>query len=247
MFDKYGLYKTTFILLFLLNIIKCESSEKSEKQLRYDACYKLIQIKVEQERGHYKELTQEFTKEEINNILQYTLFECYQNINYYEAEELDSKNSKDIDIYQDNYAELTNIDKWEDLLRKKDESSLQYALIDLQKAYKDIQSGEIKINRYQKKQTQKQRKPNIDEYYQRDEDYDDERFNFPNDMDRDFELFGINFSNISPKIKNFIGITLIIIVFICIIIGLKWIQNIRGPNDKSKKKKNKKDKKEKKK
>ena len=242
MLKKNGLYKTIFILLFSLNIIKCGYSEKSEKQLRYDACYKLIQIKVEQERAHYKELTQEFTQEEINNILQYTLFECYQNINYYDAEELDSKNNKDVDIYQYNYAELSNFEKWEDLLRKKDENSIQYALMDLQNAYRDIQSGEIKINRYQKKQPQKQRKSNADEYNQRD---DNEQFNFPSDMDRDFELFGINFANISPKIKNIIGITLIIFVFVCVIIGLKWIQNIRGSKDKNKKKKNKKEKKEK--
>ena len=104
MFDKYDLYKTIFIILFSLNIIKCDSSEKSEKQLRYDACYKLIQIKMEHEKSLFKELSQEFNQEEINNILQYTLFECYQNINYYDAEEIDSKNNKDIDIYQDNYA-----------------------------------------------------------------------------------------------------------------------------------------------
>ena len=116
--------------------------------------------------------------------------------------------------------------------------------MDLQKAYRDIQSGEIKINRYQKKPSQRQRKPNTDDYNQKD---NDEQFNFPNDMERDFELFGINFSNISPTIKNIIGITLIIFVFVCVIIGLKWIQNIRGSNDKNKKKKNKKDKKEKKK
>jgi len=244
MFDKYDLYKTIFIILFSLNIIKCDSSEKSEKQLRYDACYKLIQIKMEHEKSLFKELSQEFNQEEINNILQYTLFECYQNINYYDAEEIDSKNNKDIDIYQDNYAELLNFEKWEDLLRKKDENSIQYALMDLQKAYRDIQSGEIKINRYQKKPSQRQRKPNTDDYNQKD---NDEQFNFPNDMERDFELFGINFSNISPTIKNIIGITLIIFVFVCVIIGLKWIQNIRGSNDKNKKKKNKKDKKEKKK
>ena len=89
------------------------------------------------------------TQEEINNILQYTLFECYQNINYYDAKEL--KIVKILIYIKKIIAELSNLDKWEDLLRKKDENSIQYALMDLQKAYRDIQSGEIKINRYQKK------------------------------------------------------------------------------------------------
>ena len=48
----------------------------------------------------------------------------------------------------------------EDLIRKKDEESIQYNVMNLQRAYKDIQSGEIKINRYNKKQNQKSRKIN---------------------------------------------------------------------------------------
>ena len=240
---EYGFFKTLFIF-FLINILKCDLYEKSEKQLRYDACYKLVQLKAEQEKSHFKELSADLSQEEINNVLQYTLFECYQNINYYDAEELDSKNANEIDIYQENYAELLNLEKWEDLLKKKDEYNIQLALRDLQKAYIDIQSGEIKINRYQKKPSQKYKKPSTNNYEQRDED---EQINFPSDMDRDFELFGINFSNLPTRLKNVIGFTLIIFIFVCIIGGLKWIQKIRGDNDKSKKKKNKKDKKDKKK
>ena len=239
MFSKYGIY----ILLFLIKFFKCEDSDKSEKQLKYDACYKLVQIKAEIESSHFKELSQDLKPEEINNVLQYTLFECYLNIIYYDAEDIDSKDPKDIDIYQDNYNELLDFQKWEELLKNKDENSIQYALMDLQKAYRDIQSGEIKVNRYQKKKTQKPKRADTDEYYQRD---NDEQYNIPRDMDREFEIFGVNFSNLSPKIKNIIGFILIIFVFSCIIIGLKWIQKIRGEKDKNKKKKNKKEKKEKK-
>ena len=47
--------------------------------------------------------------------------------------------------------------------------------MDLQKAYKDIQSGAIKINRYQKRpSSQKQEKINTNNYSPRD---DDEQFN----------------------------------------------------------------------
>ena len=235
MLFKYGIS----ILYFLIKLFNCEFSDKSEMQLRYDACYKLVQIKAELEHSHLKELSQDLSSEEINNILQYTLFECYQNIIYYDAEEVDSKDAKDIDIYQDNYNELLNFEKWEELLKNKDENRIQYALMDIQKAYRDIQSGAIKVNRYQKKKPQNQKKTNDDEYFQRDEN---EQY-IPRDMDGDFEIFGMNFSKLSPNIKNFIGFSLLILVFVCIFIGLNWIQKIRGENNKNKKKKNKKEKK----
>ena len=97
--------KSLFILItFLLQENLCESSsEKSEKQLKYDACYKLVQSRAEQDKDHFRELTSELKPEEVNNILQYSLFECYQNIDFYDAEFLDEKNIKEINIYQDKY------------------------------------------------------------------------------------------------------------------------------------------------
>ena len=88
--------KSLFILItFLLQENLCESStEKSEKQLKYDACYKLVQSRAEQDKDHFRELTSELKPEEVNNILQYSLFECYQNIDFYDAEFLDEKNIK---------------------------------------------------------------------------------------------------------------------------------------------------------
>jgi len=229
------------IFILLLTLIICESSlEKSEKQLKYDACYKLVQSRADQDREHFKELSSELKPEEVNNILQYSLFDCYQNIDYYDAEFIDEKNIKEINIYQDKYIDLLNFEKWEDLIRKKDEESIQYNVMNLQRAYKDIQSGEIKINRYAKKPNPKNRKINNDNMYEKTDD--DDRFFMPNDFDGDFELFGFNFSKLSPKFKNIVGFGLILLVFICIIIGLRWIQNIRGQNT-NKKKKNKKEKK----
>ena len=103
-----------FTLLFILTTFLfrenlCESSlDKSEKQLKYDACYKLVQARAEQDKEHFRELSAELKPEEVNNILQNSLFECYQNINYYDAEFIDEQNVKDIDIYQDKYLELLN-------------------------------------------------------------------------------------------------------------------------------------------
>ena len=236
-------FKSLLIIIpYLLEENLCESSlEKSEKQLKYDACYKLVQSRAEQDKEHFKELSQELKPEEVNNILQYSLFECYQNIDYYDAEFLDEKNVKEINAYQDKYIDLLNFEKWEELIRKKDEENIQYNVMNLQRAYRDIQSGEIKINRYPKKNNQKYKKiNNNDDYYGKEED--DDRFYVPNNIDGDFEVFGINFSKLSPRFKNIVGFGLIFLVFICVIMGLRWIQNIRGENG-NKKKKNKKEKK----
>ena len=227
---------------FLFQENFCESSlDKSEKQLKYDACYKLVQSRAGQEKEHFHELSSELKPEEVNNILQYSLFECYQNIDYYDAEYIDENNAKDIDIYQDKYLDLLNFEKWEDLIRKKDEESMKYNLMNLQPAYRDIQSGEIKINRYSKKHNPKYKKVNNEEAYDKNEEEND-RFYFPND-NGDFEVFGFNFSKLSPKFKNIVGFGLIFLVFICVIIGLRWIQNIRSQTMNNKKKKNKKEKK----
>ena len=231
-------FKLLFILItFLFRENLCESSlDKSEKQLKYDACYKLVQARAEQDKEHFRELSAELKPEEVNNILQNSLFECYQNINYYDAEFIDEQNVKDIDIYQDKYLELLNFEKWEDLIRKKDEENIKYNLMNLQRAYRDIQSGEIKINRYVKKPTQKTKKVNNEDSYNKNEEED--RFYFPSDGG-DFEIFGFNFSKLSPTFKNLVGFGLIIFVFICVIMGLRWIQNIRGQNVGNKKKKKK--------
>ena len=238
-----AIFKSLFIILsYLIQIRICESSlDKSEKQLKYDACYKLVQSRAEQDKEHFRELSSELKPEEVNNILQYSLFECYQNIDYYDAEFIDEKNAKDINIYQDKYIDLLNFEKWEDLIRKKDEENIKYNVMNLQRAYRDIQSGEIKINRYSKKTNQKYKRTNNEDSYGKENE--DDRFYFPNDMNGDFEIFGINFSKLSPKFKNIVGFGLIFLVFICVIMGLRWIQNIRGQNNNNKKKKNKKEKK----
>ena len=79
-------------------------------------------------------------------------------------------------------------------------------LFDIEQAYRDIQSGAIKVNRYQKKpQSQKQKRKNSDNYYNNNYNRDNnEQFHFPSDMDNDFKLFGVNFSNMPPLFKKII-------------------------------------------
>jgi len=61
-----------------------------------------------------------------------------------------------------------------------------------------------------------------------------------NEDDFDLNIFGFNLKNISQMWKNVIGIGLICIVFGSILIGMKWISNIREQGKKDKKKKKKK-------
>ena len=70
----FSIFKTLFIITSFYNYIFVSSQDKSEKQLKYDACYKLVQSRVEQEKSHFRELSSELKPEEVNNILQYSLF-----------------------------------------------------------------------------------------------------------------------------------------------------------------------------
>ena len=248
MFIIYMIHPINILISSFLyyEIITGSNKEKSVKQLKYDACYKLVQSRAEQDKRHFKELSSILKPEEINNILQYSLFECYQNIVYNDAEYVDD-NIKEINLYEEKYIELLNFEKWENLIQKKDENEIQYAVMELQRAYRDIQSGEIKIKKYNKKQNKQNneiyKKINYEDIYGKNEE-DVNEYYFPHDFGLDdFELFGVDFSKLSPKIKNVVGFGLIIFVFVCIIIGLRWIQNIRDKNNGNKKKKNKKEKK----
>ena len=61
-----NLFLNSIFIIFvsLLALIICESSiEKSEKQLKYDACYKLVQSRADQDREHFKELSSELKPE----------------------------------------------------------------------------------------------------------------------------------------------------------------------------------------
>ena len=239
----FSIFKTLFIITSFYKYIFVSSQDKSEKQLKYDACYRLVQSRVEQEKSHFRELSSELKPEEVNNILQYSLFECYQNIDYYDAEYIDEKKSN-IDIYDEKYIDLLNFEKWENLISKKDEKEIQNHVMNLQNAYRDIQSGEIVINKYNKKSNTQNKKNYGDNYNNnhKQNENNNEQVYIPNE--NEFELFGINFTNLSPTIKNIIGFGLIILVFCCVVYGLKWIQSIReGNNSNNKKKKNKKDKK----
>ena len=101
MFIIYMIHPINILISSFLyyEIITGSNKEKSVKQLKYDACYKLVQSRAEQDKRHFKELSSILKPEEINNILQYSLFECYQNIDFYDAEFLDEKNIKEINIY----------------------------------------------------------------------------------------------------------------------------------------------------
>ena len=219
-------YSTLVILIILFNFT---ISEKSDKQLKFDACYKLMLIKIKTDHAYFENLRKEDTRL-FDNAFQYALLYCYQNINYYDAEDIDSKDLKDIDINSESVKEYLSFEKYEKIFRNHNEAEFRQMSLELSEAIQDFQSGAIDLKKVQQHGASGE---NVN-YNQQNDGYT----GVPeDDMMKDFVLFGINFSKLPNNAKNIIGISLIIIIFLSVIGGLKWIQNIRQGSIKGKKKK----------
>lgn len=220
-------YTSLLIIIILLNFTL---TEKSDKQLKFDACYKLMNMKIQSDTQHYQELSKSMDKRLVDNIFQYALLNCYQHINYYDAEDYDTKSPYEIDINSEQISEYLSLEKWEKLFKNNNEAEFQQTAMELSEAIQDFQSGSIDFSKLQK---QNMGNENTN-YNQQNDDYK----GVPrDDMMQDFVLFGVNFSQFSSNTKNIIGISLIIFIFMAVIGGLKWIKNIREGNIKTKKKK----------
>ena len=72
----------------------CE--EKSDKQTKADACVKIIRSRIMQDREYFQELYKLFSKSEeakdqgLQRLYSYSLFNCFDQIGYFDAEEIDS-------------------------------------------------------------------------------------------------------------------------------------------------------------
>lgn len=243
--SKLGKPEKNLILFLIFNIciislIKCNSEDKGEKQMRFDACYKLVGKKVHKNNNYFKDLSSD--PNVVNEIIQDTIFNCYHLINYYDAEDIDNTPVEKLNVDKEDYAEYSNLKKWESLILSGNQEEINEAKMEIQDAFIDVQSGAIDMS-YLKENGGR-------DYMNRPKNQnkkvDDER-----DMSgvmggKDLIIFGYNFSNMSDNVKNIVGISLIIIIFILIIFGLKWIQSIRNGGIGGNKKKDKKDKKKKK-
>lgn len=234
--------KITLILIILIFQKVINQDEKSEKQIKMDACIKIVQLKLSKEMEYFREITKLMKNKEMkdeesfNHLFTLVLLSCYSQITYFDAEEIDLS-SKKIDLENEQISKLINLEKWESLFRENNQENIQIEMAQLNEAYLDIQNKEVNLDLLRKN-----RMNNIDDNNNNNEK--DERMDsiyMRNREDNlDFNIFGFNFTKLSDKYRYFIGCLLIAFVFLSVIYGLKWINDIRneGKSLKKKKKKN---------
>ena len=217
-------------IALILQVTLCSNEEKSDKQTKADACIKIFQSRIAQDRSYYTELLEFYSKgatheEAENKLFTPAFLSCYQAIGYFEAEEIDS--SPKIDALSQENKDLLSLEKWENLYKTGNAEQIEYEMSQLSEAFEDIKKGEIHLGRAQQ-HSQQRGDNNDDEFYMRSE------------KKVDFSLFGFNFTKMEEKYKYTLGIFLIALVFAFVIGGLKWIDSIHneGKNKKKKKKKN---------
>ena len=231
--------KITLILFLLITINQIKTQDqKSDKQIKMDACIKLVQAKLSKEMEYFKEISLIISRnggnkeeEAFNHLFTLVLFSCYEQIGYFEAEEIDNNVLK-VDINTEQNKKLVDLNKWESLFKDNNQEKIQIEMAQLNEAYQDLQRGDINLDLLKKNRGNN----NFQEGHERDERMDNIYMRNRED-NLDFTIFGFNFTTLSSKYRYIIGGCLILFVFLSIIYGLKWINDIRNEGKKLKKKK----------
>ena len=233
--------KNKFLLLiififFFISPFCSSSEEKSDKQTKADACVKLIRSRISQDQSYYTEiidfLSAGMKKEEaLNKLFSLSLLSCYRDIAFFDAEEIDR--SPKVNAMTADNKQLLAWEKWEGLFKENNEETLNYEMASLNEAIQDLKSGEVDLS-YLNQAPQGQNGYNQQNEY-------DERMDYITNREKkiDFSIFGFNFTQLDEKSKNLLGISLIILVFVFVLGGPKWISSMRNQNKKDKKKKKK--------
>ena len=231
-------------LIFILStlILINSQKEKTEKQIRADACIKILKSRMKQDSEYIKHfidfLTPKFNNNQndaLNRLISFAMLSCYDKINYYDADSI-ATSPVEINSLETTNKDLLSLEKWEMLFKENDEQRLNYEMSLLSSSVSDFQSGQVDLSALS--QSQPNRNQNYDDVQEGNEQMGN--FYTRNENDFDLNIFGFNLKNISQMWKNVIGIGLICIVFGSILIGMKWISNIREQGKKEKKKKKKK-------
>lgn len=231
-------------LIFILStlILINSQKEKTEKQIRADACIKILKSRMKQDSEYIKHfidfLTPKFNNNQndaMNRLISFAMLSCYDKINYYDADSI-ATSPIEINSLETTNKDLLSLEKWEMLFKENDEQRLNYEMSLLSSSVSDFQSGQVDLSALS--QSQPNRNQNYDDVQEGNEQMGN--FYTRNENDFDLNIFGFNLKNISQMWKNVIGIGLICIVFGSILIGMKWISNIREQGKKDKKKKKKK-------
>ena len=231
--------KITLILFLLITINQIKTQDqKSDKQIKMDACIKLVQAKLTKEMEYFKEISliisrngENKEEEAFNHLFTLVLLSCYEQIGYFEAEEIDNNVLK-VDINTEQNKKLVDLNKWESLFKDNNQEKIQIEMAQLNEAYQDLQRGDINLDLLKKNRGNN----NFQEGHERDERMDNIYMRNRED-NLDFTIFGFNFTTLSSKYRYIIGGCLILFVFLSIIYGLKWINDIRNEGKKLKKKK----------
>ena len=231
--------KITLILFLLITINQIKTQDqKSDKQIKMDACIKLVQAKLSKEMEYFKEISLIISRnggnkeeEAFNHLFTLVLLSCYEQIGYFEAEEIDNNVLK-VDINTEQNKKLVDLNKWESLFKDNNQEKIQIEMAQLNEAYQDLQRGDINLDLLKKNRGNN----NFQEGHERDERMDNIYMRNRED-NLDLTVFGFNFSKLSSKYRYIIGGCLILFVFLSIIYGLKWINDIRNEGKKLKKKK----------
>ena len=230
---------TTLISLFSISI---SQPEKSEKQIRADACIKILKSRMKQDSEFIKHfidfLTPKFNNnptDAANRLISFAMLSCYDKINYYDADSI-ATSPIEINSLESSNKDLLSLEKWEMLFKENDEQRLNYEMSLLQSSISDFQSGQVDLSALSHAENSNKKFENVEQNYNDDMG----RIYTKNEDNVDLNIFGVNLSKIDEKWKNVIGIGLIVSVFGSIIFGMKWIKGIRNEGKKEKKKKKKK-------
>lgn len=117
--------------------------------------------------------------------------------------------------------ELLNFETWDHIFRNNDDESYRYEMENLQDAYADLSSEEMK-NGPQQRDSDNQPGPQ-DIYLDR------------NKNEVDFNLFGLHIHKLDVFWKNIIGLGLIIAIFGIFAYGLKMLKDLNRKDKKDKK------------
>ena len=145
--------KITLILFLLITINQIKTQDqKSDKQIKMDACIKLVQAKLSKEMEYFKEISLIISRnggnkeeEAFNHLFTLVLVSCYEQIGYFEAEEIDNNVLK-VDINTEQNKKLVDLNKWESLFKDNNQEKIQIEMAQLNEAYQDLQRGDINLD-----------------------------------------------------------------------------------------------------
>lgn len=223
------------ILLITNTYVYCNNTEKSDQQTKLDACIKILKLRIEKDHEYFTELIDVLTmasesKEEAGNkLISLSLLNCYKKISYYDAEEIEVSNK--IDPFSADNKQNLDFEKWERLFKSNNKEEIEGEFYLLEEVNNEIKESKLDLSALQRPDTPYQAQ--IDEY---DERMDDIYVN-RRERNMDFSIFGFNFTTLEKNTKYFLGISLIVLVFLFVIVGLKWIEKIRNQSKWDKKKK----------